>query len=111
MRILIAFSSMAFVGTVAGVLALVQVLARSWPILVVAFGVVVTVRLCGRRRRVTSAPLPAASLSAAAAASRQPIPSRPSGCVVVPVWTDIPGHSHHHPVIDGDVIPGGSMRD
>ncbi|WAJ47997.1 hypothetical protein OK015_28535 (plasmid) [Mycobacterium sp. Aquia_216] len=112
MRILIAFLCMGFLGTVATMLALVQVVARIWPLLVVALGVVVLVRLRDRRARKVVAP-PAARPAASAIAVRRPapvrqaIPTHPAGWVLVPVWGDAHGDPQRHPVIDGDVISDG----
>ncbi|MGO9158745.1 hypothetical protein [Mycobacterium sp.] len=113
MRILIALVCMGFVGTVATVLALVQVLARTWPLLIVVLVVVVVVRLRDRRARKAAAPPAALPPATAVAVSRpapawQPPPARPAGWVLVPVWMDAHGQPQRHPVIDGDVITGGS---
>jgi hypothetical protein len=111
MRILTAFVCMGFLGTVAAALTLVQVLTRVWPMLLVALGVVVVVRLHGRRRRAQSSP-PAMEMSSRTPAPRLPMPAGqpsatgPSGWVLVPVWMAADGQPQRHPVIDGDVITG-----
>lgn len=110
MRILIAFLCMGFLATVATMLALVQVVARTWPLLVVVLGVVVLVRLRDRRARKVVAPpaaLPVAAVAVRRPAPAQPIPTRPAGWVLVPVWVDAHGNPQRHPVIDGDVISDG----
>lgn len=112
MRILIAFVCMGFLGTVATVLALVQVLARAWPALIVVLAVVVATRLHNRRAPRAGAPvapLPAASTVTGRplASPSQPISPHPAAWVLVPVWMNAQGQaSRHHPVIDGDVIMG-----
>lgn len=112
MRILIAFVCMGFLGTVATVLAVVQVLARAWPALVVLLAVIVTARLRNRRAHRVGAPvatLPAASTVTGRplASTSQPISAHPTAWVLVPVWMNAQGQtSRQHPVIDGDVTMG-----
>ncbi|OBJ10580.1 hypothetical protein [Mycobacterium sp. 1465703.0] len=113
MRILIAFVCMGFLGTVATVLAVVQVLARAWPALVVVLlAVIVTARLRNRRAHRVGAPvatLPAASTVTGGplASTSQPTSAHPTAWVLVPVWMNAQGQaSRQHPVIDGDVIMG-----
>lgn len=109
MRILIALLCMGFLATMATALALFEVLARTWPLLIVALGVVVAVRQYDRRTRKAAGP-PAALLPARSVAvprpapASQPIQARPAGWVLVPVWVDSQGQPQRHPVIDGDVI-------
>lgn len=115
MRILIAFVCMGFIGAAATVLAVVQLLVRAWPMLILVLGIVVAVRLRDRRRRArrgaASWPaLPASTIEAARPPIQvgQPIPPRAAGWVLVPVWMETPGHQpQRHPVIDGEVITGG----
>lgn len=111
MRILIAFVCMGFLGTVATVLALVQVLATAWPLLIMVLAVVVAARLRSRRACRTAAPLAALPARRTVtgrplAPTSQPISARPTAWVLVPVWMDAQGQASHHPVIDGDVITG-----
>jgi hypothetical protein len=109
MRILIAFLCMGFLATVATALALFQVLARTWPSLIVALGVVMAVRLRDRGARKAVAPAAALPPARSVAVRRpapawQPMQARPAGWVFVPVWVDAHGQPPRHPVIDGDVI-------
>lgn len=116
MRIFIAVVCMGFLGTVATVLAVIQVLARAWPALIVMLVVVVAARLHNRRAHRAGAPvatLPAASTVTGRplASTSQPISAHPTAWVLVPVWMNAQGQlSRHHPVIDGDVITGNGRH-
>lgn len=118
MRILIALVCMGFIGAAATVLAVVQVLVRTWPMLILVLGIVVAVRLRDRRRRgqrgaAARSALPAPTVEAARRPVQvsPPLPPRPAGWVLVPVWMDTPGHQpQRHPVIDGEVITGDSRH-
>lgn len=116
MRMLLTFVCMGFLGMLATTLAIIQVLARAWPALVIVLAVVVAMRLRDVRVHRAAAPVTVlppqrTATSPLLTTARQPIPARPAGWVLVPVWMDAHGHaSHHHPVIDGDVIEGDTHR-
>lgn len=111
MRLLIALACMGLVGAVASALAFVQVLARTWPLLVIVVAIIAAVRWHDRHRRGVA---PQRGLATPMCESpRQLIPGgpavapRPVGWVLVPVWMGpADRQALRHPVIDGDVITG-----
>lgn len=117
MRILIAIVVMGCLGTFATLLTMVQLLARTWPLLTVALATVVVVRLRERRnQRAAAVPrrpgTAITSLPEATAWASRPSHAGPLGWVVVPVWGDprTGPHGHAHRVIDGHGMTRGEPQ-
>jgi uncharacterized membrane protein YfcA len=113
MRTLIAFVCVGMMAAVAGVLVVVQELLRLLPLILTVLVVVYLKRRWDNRRAARPAP-PQRQTRAYVTGTRSPgpppIPGRPGGWVMVPVWMPPAPQPAPRPVIDAEVISEDTGR-
>jgi hypothetical protein len=106
MQILIAVIVMGVIATVATALVAAAALLQLAPLVVAALVVLGVVHRWQRRRPLRPAPSPLSVSPPTAvrpAARARPVPPRPDGWVLVPMWW-LPEHRTPRPVVDAEVI-------